>query len=92
MTESKKSRLQLDITEEMLLEIEDVMLVCRITSKKDLFNNAFTLWQWAIEQARAGREIVSASPKRDDFEILKMPAIEAARKKKPNAFEPSGDL
>lgn len=77
-------RLQFDVSESMLQEIEDMMEVSGMASRKELFNSAITLWQWAIEQVRRDREIVSANKERDDFEILRIPTLEAARKKRPN--------
>jgi hypothetical protein len=44
-------------------------------TKKDFFNNALTLFKWAIEERRAGRQIASLDG--ELYRELRMPALDS---------------
>jgi hypothetical protein len=44
------ARLQLDLTKEHLQELEALMKELGISTKKDLFNQAITLLEWAVAE------------------------------------------
>jgi len=48
------ARLQLDLTKEHLQELEALMKELGISTKKDLFNQAITLLEWAVRERKAG--------------------------------------
>ncbi len=47
----------------------------RLTTRKDLFNNALTLFQWAVKAKKAGRVIASIDENQRIRELV-MPSIE----------------
>jgi hypothetical protein len=53
----------------------------RLTTRKDLFNNALTLFQWAVKAKKAGRIIASVDENQHIRELV-MPSIENIRSEK----------
>ena len=79
-----KARIQFETDSERVEEMENMMEVCGIATRRDLFNNTLTLWEWAVQEIRAGRHVASVDKIEKEIEYLRMPALEAARKKKSN--------
>ena len=52
-------RIQLDLPEEQVNVLDELMRETNIATRKELFNNALTLFQWAIKAKRAGRIVAS---------------------------------
>ena len=69
-------RIQLDLPEEQVKELDELMRETNITTRKDLFNNALTLFQWAVKAKRAGRMIASIDEEKGTSKELVMPALE----------------
>ena len=74
----KTVRLQFDMPEYRLPEIEQLMKECDISNKKDLFNNALTLLKWAVRQVKEGNRIASVNDDRKTYRELEMPILSAA--------------
>jgi hypothetical protein len=56
-------------------ELDKLMEETRLTTRKDLFNNALTLFLWAVKAKRAGRIIASVDENHHMRELV-MPSIE----------------
>jgi metal-responsive CopG/Arc/MetJ family transcriptional regulator len=69
-------RIQLDLPEEQVKELDELMRETKIVTRKDLFNNALTLFQWAVKAKRAGRTIASIDDENGTSKELVMPALE----------------
>jgi hypothetical protein len=74
-------RIQFDLPNERLEELEQLRLECGLATKKDLFNSALTLFAWAVRQRREGRTVASLDERNNSYRELEMPALEAAAKK-----------
>lgn len=74
----KTIRLQFDMPEYKLPEIERLMEECEISNKKDLFNNALTLLKWAVRQVKEGNRIASVNDDKKTYRELEMPILSAA--------------
>ena len=72
-------RIQLDISEGLYAEIEEMKKQCDIATTKELLNNALTALQWMIQQVANDRDVVSIDRGREHFEVFWMPALRAAR-------------
>lgn len=75
------SRIQLELSEERVQELEELMRQLGVRTKKDLFNNALTLLEWASREKRSGRIIASILKEADDYREVKelvMPALNHA--------------
>lgn len=71
-------RIQIDVSPQKLAELEELMRLCGISTKKDLINNALTLLQWAVRQVRNGRTIASIDEKEGRYRELEMPILSTA--------------
>jgi metal-responsive CopG/Arc/MetJ family transcriptional regulator len=69
-------RIQLDLPEEQVKELDALMEKTKVTTRKDLFNNALTLFQWAVKAKEAGRMIASLDEDSGTAKELVMPALE----------------
>lgn len=71
-------RVQIDIAENRMRELEELMRVCDIATKKELFNNALTLFEWAVREVRKGNSIASVNEEEERYRHLEMPVLSNA--------------
>lgn len=69
-------RIQLDLPEDQVRELDELMKETKLATRKELFNNALTLFQWAVRAKRAGRMIASLDEENRTSKELVMPALE----------------
>jgi hypothetical protein len=72
-------RLQIDLEEGQMKELEQMMQEGRVRTKKDLFNAALTLLRWAMKERRAGKIIASVDEASDTYKELEMPVLSEVR-------------
>jgi hypothetical protein len=65
--------------EEQVKELDELMKETNITTRKDLFNNALTLFQWAVKAKRAGRIVASLDEETGTAKEILMPVLENVR-------------
>ena len=70
-------RFQLEFTNGTDDRVKDLMLLTGLRSKTELFNNALTLFNWAIEERRAGRQIASFDRRNGIHNELHLPALDS---------------
>jgi hypothetical protein len=68
-------RLQIDVTDNKVKTMEKLMEACGFSTKKDLFNNALTLFQWAVNEKSQGNAIASINADHTNYRELQMPAL-----------------
>ena len=73
-------RLQIELDESKMQEMESIMQECGIRTKKEFFNIAFTLFEWAVNKRKSGSEIVAVNPEAGKYVELNMPALSNVRK------------
>jgi hypothetical protein len=73
-----KTRLQLDLSPQEVERMNWMMLVCGMENRKDLFNNALTLLEWAAFEVGQGRKVASFDDNKKERTILSMPVLNAA--------------
>ena len=73
-----KTRVQLDMSAAEIQRLNWIMEVCDLTTRKELFNNALTILEWATRETVDGRKIASFDDTTKDRYILSMPALNAA--------------
>ncbi len=71
-------RIQLELEPERVNEIEKLMQLTGLRTKKDYFNNALTLFKWAISERSQGRQIASVDEANGKLRDLRLPALETA--------------
>jgi len=74
-------RIQLDLPEDQVAELDKLMEETRLTTRKDLFNNALTLFAWAVKAKKAGRVIASVDENQHIRELV-MPSLESIASEK----------
>jgi len=70
-----KTRVQLDLSPASIERMNRSMHVCDLETRKDLFNNALSLFDWAVEEVMKGRVIASLDEKDKYYTKMAMPAL-----------------
>ena len=73
-----KTRVQLDLSVSEIERLNWIMDVCDLSSRKDLFNNALTLLEWAVKEVSEGRKVASFDEQTKDRSVLTMPILRSA--------------
>lgn len=73
-------RVQLDILESRIQELEEVRKKCGLSTRKDVFENALQLFEWAVAQAEKGAAIGAYDEKKEEFLEVVMPCMERLKK------------
>lgn len=73
-----KSRFQFEVKEDRADEIRSLMEDTGIESNRDLFNNALTLLEWAVDEVKAGNTIASINEANQVYRELQMPILRSA--------------
>lgn len=68
-------RVQLDMPEDRVKEIEQIMAKTGVSTRKDVFENALALFEWAVNERASGRKIASLSENENGYRELLMPAL-----------------
>lgn len=66
-------RLQFDFTGEQTVKMEALMEQVGVRTKKAFFNHALSLLEWAINEKKAGRMVVSIDKEKDKYTELILP-------------------
>ena len=74
----QKTRVQIELSPTETERMNWLMRVCDIRGRRDLFNNALTLFEWAVRETTEGRKIASFDDRTKERNILSMPALSAA--------------
>jgi hypothetical protein len=81
-------RIQFDLHTERLGELDQLMTFCDLKTRKELFDNAMTLFEWAVQEVRAGNEIASYNRSTEHVEVVRLPVLDnAARRAKSRPIE-----
>jgi hypothetical protein len=71
-------RIQLELPENRVRELEKLMEETGLATKKDLLNHALGLFQWAVRERRSGRMIASVDEEHNRYKEVTMPSLEQA--------------
>ena len=66
-------RIQFDVTEDQWEEMKSLMERCGMETRKELFNNAYALLDWAVRERASGNVIASVNDKASKIKELEMP-------------------
>ena len=73
-------RLNIELPKEQVSELQALMKTIGVDTYKDLFNNALTLLQWAVDEVKNSRKIASVDEAANKYRELAMPAFDNARR------------
>jgi len=82
--EKKLIRVQLDMPEERVKDLENIMAKTGVSTRKDVFENALALFEWAVVERTNGRKIASFDDKENGFRELLMPALASIKNEAKN--------
>lgn len=71
-------RIQLDLDEAGVRLLDKLKEATGLRTHKELFNNAVTLFEWAVNQRRDGRIVASLDEVSENYKELQMPVLEYA--------------
>jgi len=74
-------RLQLDLSEERVEALDRLMEETDLSTRKELFNNALSLFEWAVKEVRNGNVIASVNENEGRYRELHIPALSVAAAK-----------
>ncbi len=74
-------RIQIEVSEDRFRELEALIEECGFTTKKEFFDNAFTLLKWALKKAKGGLSIASINERDGKYTELQMPFLQAAQER-----------
>ncbi|MBR8141173.1 hypothetical protein KDW46_02210 [Burkholderia vietnamiensis] len=74
-----KTRIQFDIPQDQMEGIEKMSRAAGIATRKELFNNALTLFEWAVSQIEEGRSVCSITDDAKSYRELVMPWMKHAK-------------
>jgi metal-responsive CopG/Arc/MetJ family transcriptional regulator len=77
------TRIQLDMKDDLVKELDELMNETNIATRKELINNALTIFQWAVKVKRSGRIVASLDEESGAAKELVMPALENVRASEP---------
>lgn len=76
--EVPKKRLQFDMPQPEYERLLWLMHACGMTANKDLLNNALTVFEWAVNEVGAGREVGAMDKRTKEFTLLSLPIFDSA--------------
>ncbi len=71
-------RIQIEVDENGSQVLDSIKQATGISTYKDIFNNAITLFEWAIRQRVEGRVIASLDERTKRYKEMTMPTLEDA--------------
>ncbi len=80
-------RIQFELPEEKVAELEKLMEESGIKTRKDLLNNALMLLDMAIRERKAGRILVSVDEKKNRYKEALLPILAALDKEQERTKE-----
>jgi hypothetical protein len=75
-------KVQFDISADRAKDIEDLIALTGCSTRKELFNNALSILEWAVKEVYMGNVIASIDEKNKKVKELVMPALSNVAKSK----------
>ena len=73
-------RIQLDIERDRLEDMSRLMRLTSVRSRRELFDHALSLFEWAVEEVQRGNVIAALDVEANTYQRLEMPSLRAARR------------
>ena len=78
-------RIQIEIDEKGAEFLQRLRKLTGVQTHKELFNNAITILNWAVQQKRAGRTVASLDEQDKNYKELSMPILDRVAAEVPAA-------
>lgn len=76
----KNVRMQFDLPENRMDELDKLMERCDISTRKELFSYALSMLEWAVSESELGHDIAAIDRDKKQFFSLRMPVLNAAKR------------
>lgn len=76
----KNVRMQFDLPENRMSELDELMKRCDISTRKELFSYALSMLEWAVSESEQGHDIAAIDREKKQFFSLRMPILSAAKR------------
>ena len=73
-------RLNFEFSEEQIMDLKSLQQKTGAATMKDLFNNAFSMLEWAVEETVNGNEVAALSEEDKNYRVLVMPLLQRVAK------------
>ncbi len=73
-------RIQFEMSTERVTELDHLMRATGIRTRRELFENALTLFGWAVAESGRGHAITALDEAAHRYRPILMPALETARR------------
>lgn len=73
----KPARVQIDLPQMRVEALDRLAQEAGLATRKDLFNNALSMLEWAVKHVRQGHVIAAVDPQADRMIELHMPFLSA---------------
>ena len=73
-------RVQFEMPQERVDEIDRLAKAIRMRTRRELFESAITLFEWAVSEVMLGRVIATVDEAKGRYQPMLMPAFVAARR------------
>lgn len=77
---TKPQRIQFDLSPDQVADLDKLIELCGLSGRKDLFNNALSLFEWVVQERLQGRRIASVSDDEKSYREIQIPALMKIRK------------
>ena len=73
-------RIQFEMTKEKVRDLDHLMHLTSMRSRRELFDNALTFFEWGVSEIMRGNLVAAVDEKRGFYQPMVMPAFVAARR------------
>lgn len=73
------TRIQFDLPDAKIRDLDRLMEIGGIRTRRELFNNALSIFEWAMRQREEGRTIAAIDEKSSSYRELSMPVLDNVR-------------
>jgi len=74
----KMVRIQIEVTPDFATRLANLRQLCGLETQKELFNNAFSVFGWAVTEVRKGNAVASVNRDHKHYDVLRTPALDHA--------------
>ena len=71
----------MEFSPDQVRELEELMELCNLQTRKELFNVALSVFGWAVKNVHEGNKIASINSEKESYEVLNTPAFDSVMRK-----------
>lgn len=79
----KRVRVQIEMPEERLEDLDKLLSVTGISTRRELLDTALSMFEWAVDESRAGHLVAAIDAKAGRYAPLRDPALRVAARRAP---------